>query len=60
VLKFSPGTLVSSTIKTDRHNIPEILFKSGFKHINPKFAKKKNVDTPRRFFFNSEVLKTNF
>jgi hypothetical protein len=28
---FSPGTLVSSTNKTDRHNITE----SGIKHHNP-------------------------
>ena len=27
VCKFSPGTLVSSTNKTDRHDIAEILLK---------------------------------
>ena len=29
-LWFSPGTLVSSTDKTDRHNIAEILLKEAF------------------------------
>ena len=32
---FSPGTHVSSTNKTDCHNITEILLKSGIKHQNP-------------------------
>jgi hypothetical protein len=30
----SPGTLVSSTNKTDNHNIPEILLKVALKTIN--------------------------
>ena len=37
-LWFSPGTLISSTKKTDCHDITEILLKvscSGFKHPNP-------------------------
>jgi hypothetical protein len=29
---LSPGTPVSSTNKTDHHDITEILLKSGFKH----------------------------
>jgi hypothetical protein len=29
---FSPGTLASSTIKTGRHHIAEILLKSGGEH----------------------------
>jgi hypothetical protein len=33
---FSPGTLVSSTNKTDRHNITEILLKVAFNTIKPK------------------------
>ena len=33
--RFSLGTLVSSTNKTDRHDIPEIFFESGIKHHNP-------------------------
>jgi len=31
---FSPGTLVSSTNKTDRHNINEILLKVALNTIN--------------------------
>jgi hypothetical protein len=31
----SPGTPVSSTNKTDRHDITEILFKVAFKAITP-------------------------
>jgi hypothetical protein len=31
---FSPGTLVSSTNKTDRHNITEILLKVALSTIN--------------------------
>jgi hypothetical protein len=34
---FSPGTPVSSTIKTDSHNIAEMLLKMALKHHNPKF-----------------------
>jgi len=30
---FSPGTLVSSTHKTDRHDIAEILLKVPLKHV---------------------------
>jgi hypothetical protein len=33
---FSAGTLVSSTNKTDHHNITEILLKSGIKNHKPK------------------------
>ena len=32
---FSPGTPVSSTNKTDRHDITQILLKVAFKHHNP-------------------------
>jgi hypothetical protein len=32
---FSPGTLVSSTNKTDRHDIAEILLKVAFDNITP-------------------------
>ena len=32
---FSPGTLVSSTNKTDRHDSTGILLKVAFKHLNP-------------------------
>jgi hypothetical protein len=32
---FLPGTLVSSTNKTDRHNITEILLKVALNTINP-------------------------
>jgi hypothetical protein len=34
-MRFSPGTPVSSTNKTDYHNIIEILLKIGIKHHNP-------------------------
>ena len=33
---FSPGTPVSSTNKTDRHDITEILLKVVLKHHKPK------------------------
>jgi hypothetical protein len=32
---FSPGTLVSSTIKTDSHDITEILLKVALSTIKP-------------------------
>jgi len=32
---FSPGTSISSTNKTDRHDIIENIVKSGIKHYNP-------------------------
>ena len=32
---FSHGTLVSTTNKTDRHDIIEIFVESGIKHHNP-------------------------
>jgi hypothetical protein len=32
---FSPGTPVSSTNKTESHDIAEILFESGIKQYNP-------------------------
>jgi hypothetical protein len=40
IFKFSPGTLASSTTKTGRHDIAEILLKKALKHqksikINP-------------------------
>ena len=35
-LCFFPGTLVSSTNKTDRHHITEILMKVALNTINPK------------------------
>ena len=34
-LWFYPGTLVSSTNETDRHDITEILLKVSLKHHNP-------------------------
>jgi hypothetical protein len=36
---FSPGTSVSSTNKTDRHDITEILLKGGIKHHKPSHLK---------------------
>ena len=39
---FSPGTLVSSTNKTDRHDTTEILLKVGLGTINHKPTNKKN------------------
>jgi hypothetical protein len=38
---FSPGTLVSSTNKTDRHDITEILMKVVLNIINPTLTVKK-------------------
>jgi hypothetical protein len=39
---FSPGTLVSSTNKADRHDITEILLKVVFKHLNTSFPNWEN------------------
>ena len=36
---FSPGTPVSSTNKTDCHNVAEILLKEVLKHHNPNLSK---------------------
>jgi hypothetical protein len=33
-LLYSPGPLVSSTNKTDHHDMTEILFENGAKHLN--------------------------
>jgi hypothetical protein len=35
---FSPGSPVSSTNKTDPHDITEILLKSGIKHHKPNLS----------------------
>jgi hypothetical protein len=35
---FSPGTPVSSTNKTDRHDITEIFVESGVKHHKPNLT----------------------
>jgi len=56
----SPGTLVSSTNKTDRHDITEILLKVGLNFINHhklSIAKtKKQIDTI--YFYISFKIKT--
>ena len=44
-LWFSPGTLVSSTNKTDRHEIAEILWKVALSTIKPKQAKPRDTIT---------------
>ena len=40
---FSPGTPASSTIKTSRYNIAEILLKVALKHQNQKSIKSINT-----------------
>ena len=35
---FFPDTPVSSTNKTERHDIAEILFKVALKHLNPNLS----------------------
>ena len=40
---FSLGTLVSSTKKTDRHNIAEILLKVALNTITPKLIRTKKI-----------------
>jgi hypothetical protein len=40
---FSPGTLNSSTTKTDRHEIAEILLKVALKHQKSKSNHRKNA-----------------
>jgi hypothetical protein len=41
---FSPGTLVSSTNKTDRHDITEKMFKVALNIINPNQQKEKKTE----------------
>jgi hypothetical protein len=40
---FSPGTPVSSTNKTDRHDIAEILLKVALSIIKPNQTKKRSL-----------------
>jgi hypothetical protein len=46
---FSPGTPASSTIKTGRHNIAEILLKVALKHQNRKKNEIKIAHMPILF-----------
>ena len=46
---FSPGTPVSSTNKTDRHNITEILLKVALNTVNQPFEPCNGND--QRFYF---------
>jgi hypothetical protein len=39
---FSPGTPASSTIKTDRHDIAEILLKVALKHQKSNHSEERN------------------
>jgi len=51
--RFSPGTPVSSTNKTDRHDIPEILLKVALNTINqtkPTINWKHNIKTSKYRF----------
>jgi len=43
-LWFSPGTPVSSTNKTDRHNITEILFKVGLSTVTFSFPSEEVME----------------
>ena len=47
---FSPGTPVSSTNKTDYHDITEILLKVALNTIKPNHQSKKCTVTPINFF----------
>ena len=48
---FSPGTLVSSTNKTDHHDITEILFKVAFSTITLKIYFNNSESNNRNYFF---------
>jgi hypothetical protein len=49
---FSPGTLASSTTKTGRHDIAEILLKVALKH-----QKSKNLSFIRNYIHDCNNLK---
>ena len=48
---FSPGTLVSSTNKTDHHDITEILLNVALNTINQTKPKIKTKKNPNRTYF---------
>ena len=49
--RFSLGPLVSSTNKTDRHDITEILLKVALNTIKTSKKEKKKIITPEKFNF---------
>jgi hypothetical protein len=50
---FSPGTPVSSTTKTDRHDIAEILLKVALKH-NQSINQLTQTTTPYYLYISSK------
>jgi hypothetical protein len=55
---FSPGTLASSTTKTDRHDIAEILLKVALKH--PKQNQSYTIVQPYTLGYNCFDFFTSF
>ena len=53
---FSPGSLLSSTNKTDRHNITEILLKVAFNTITLEIFKLSRINKPLYVFEYFYVL----
>jgi hypothetical protein len=60
--KVSPGTLVSSTNKTDRHDIAEILLKVKLNTITPNYSFYAELSTTLQFSTNIKKIysKTGF
>ena len=56
-LWFSPGTPVSSTNKTDHHDITEILLKVVLNTIKPNQTKKKKIKLLSARYFSAFVDK---
>jgi len=54
---FSPGTLVSSTNKTDCHDITEILLKVAFNTITLEIFKLSRINRPfAHFQLDSKII----
>jgi hypothetical protein len=54
---FSPGTPVSSTNKTDHHDIAEILLKVALNTISPNPKKHDNELARKKYLFKTSKLK---
>jgi hypothetical protein len=60
---FSPGTPTSSTSKTGRHDIADVLLNVALKHQKIKLLKKITCDVNKtekfnsfQFFFSTQIL----
>jgi hypothetical protein len=57
---FSPGTLASSTTKTGRHDIAEILLKVALKHQKSKSNHDSEVETTDMYWSEYTTFSVNF